>query len=35
LLSTEVVSSVSGSIGVILSIPLTALITALALSKKK
>ena len=35
LLSTEVVSSVSGSIGVILSIPLTALITAIALSKKK
>jgi uncharacterized membrane protein len=35
LLSTEVVSSVSGSIGVILSIPLTALITAVALSKKK
>jgi uncharacterized membrane protein len=34
LLSTEVVSSVSGSIGVILSIPLTALITALALSGK-
>ena len=35
LLSTEVVSSVSGSIGVILSIPLTALITAVALSRKK
>ena len=35
LLSTEVVSSVSGSIGVILSIPLTALITAAALSRKK
>ena len=35
LLSTEVVSSISGSIGVILSIPLTALITALALSRKK
>ncbi len=35
LLSTEVVSSVSGSIGVILSIPLTALITALALTKRK
>jgi uncharacterized membrane protein len=35
LLSTEVVSSVSGSIGVILSIPLTALITAIALCKKK
>jgi uncharacterized membrane protein len=35
LLSTEVVSSISGSIGVILSIPLTALITAIALSKKK
>jgi uncharacterized membrane protein len=34
LLSTEVVSSVSGSIGVILSIPLTALFTALALSGK-
>jgi uncharacterized membrane protein len=35
LLSTEVVSSVSGSIGVILSIPLTALITAVALTRKK
>ena len=35
LLSTEVVSSVSGSIGVILSIPLTALITAVTLSRKK
>lgn len=34
-LSTEVISSVSSSIGVILSIPLTALITALALTGKK
>lgn len=34
-LSTEVISSVSGSIGVILSIPLTALITSFALTGKK
>ena len=34
-LSTEVISSVSSSVGVILSIPLTALITSLALTGKK
>lgn len=34
-LSTEIISSISSSIGVILSIPLTALITSAALSGKK